>query len=180
LVEKFGTDWAQQTVIPKVVAMSRDQNYLHRMTCLFCINVLAVACGPEITERQLLPTVLTMATDSVANVRFNVAKTLQQIAAILPSTSKQAQDAQVRPVIEKLNTDSDFDVRYYASEAAMGRALLLILLLPILFQLVLFFPPHPSTFMCSCTISLTNIFSHHKQICFMLLVSRVCVICYLI
>ena len=28
--------------------------------------------------------------------------------------------AQVRPVIEKLNTDSDFDVRYYASEAAMG------------------------------------------------------------
>jgi len=119
LVEKFGTDWAQQTVIPKVVAMSRDQNYLHRMTCLFCINVLAVACGPEITERQLLPTVLTMATDSVANVRFNVAKTLQQIAAILPSTSKQAQDAQVRPVIEKLNTDSDFDVRYYASEAAM-------------------------------------------------------------
>ena len=39
LVEKFGTDWAQQTVIPKVLQMSRDQNYLHRMTCLFCINV---------------------------------------------------------------------------------------------------------------------------------------------
>ena len=70
LVEKFGTDWAQQTVIPKVVAMSRDQNYLHRMTCLFCINVLAEACGADITERQLLPTVLTMATDNVANVRL--------------------------------------------------------------------------------------------------------------
>ena len=27
---------------------------------------------------------------------------------------------QVRPCIEKLNNDSDFDVRYYASEAAMG------------------------------------------------------------
>jgi hypothetical protein len=39
----------------QVVGMSRDQNYLHRMTCLFCINVLATACGPEITERQLLP-----------------------------------------------------------------------------------------------------------------------------
>ena len=83
LVEKFGTEWAQQTVIPKVkylassskifriflkniwhhpqkyfltvvnqvVAMSRDQNYLHRMTCLFCINVLAEACGADITER---------------------------------------------------------------------------------------------------------------------------------
>ena len=42
LVEKFGTDWAQQTIIPKVIAMSRDQNYLHRMTCLFCINVSAL------------------------------------------------------------------------------------------------------------------------------------------
>ena len=39
LVEKFGSDWAQQTVIPKVMTMSRDQNYLHRMTCLFCVNV---------------------------------------------------------------------------------------------------------------------------------------------
>ena len=91
LVEKFGTDWAQQTVIPKVVAMARDQNYLHRMTCLFCINVLAQACGADITERQLLPTVLQMATDSVANVRFNVAKTLQQIATILPGPIKQSQ-----------------------------------------------------------------------------------------
>lgn len=39
LVEKFGTEWAQQTVIPKVLQMARDQNYLHRMTCLFCISV---------------------------------------------------------------------------------------------------------------------------------------------
>ena len=39
LVEQFGTEWAQQTIIPKVIAMAKDQNYLHRMTCLFCINV---------------------------------------------------------------------------------------------------------------------------------------------
>lgn len=39
LVEKFGAEWAQSTVIPKVLAMSRDTNYLHRMTCLFSLNV---------------------------------------------------------------------------------------------------------------------------------------------
>lgn len=39
LVEKFGVEWAQQTAIPKVVQMSRDQNYLHRLTCIFSINV---------------------------------------------------------------------------------------------------------------------------------------------
>lgn len=83
LVEKFGPDWAQNTVIPKVLAMSRDQNYLHRMTCLFSVNVLAEACGADITAKHMLPTVITMAADNVPNVRFNVAKTLQTIGPIL-------------------------------------------------------------------------------------------------
>jgi len=39
LAQKFGMDWAQSTAIPKVLQLSRDQNYLHRMTCLFSINV---------------------------------------------------------------------------------------------------------------------------------------------
>ena len=41
LVEKFGRDWAQNTVLPKVMQLARDQNYLYRMTCLFAINVRA-------------------------------------------------------------------------------------------------------------------------------------------
>merc|ERR1712191_9681 len=61
LVEKFGVEWAQSTVIPKVLAMARDQNYLHRMTCLFCINVLSEACGADVTGKVLLPTVISMA-----------------------------------------------------------------------------------------------------------------------
>ncbi|CAL7944388.1 unnamed protein product [Xylocopa violacea] len=119
LVEKFGPEWAQNTVIPKVLAMSRDQNYLHRMTCLFSINVLAEVCGPEITTRVMLPTVLGMATDIVANVRFNVAKTLQKIGPYLEPSAVQVQ---VKPVLDKLNTDSDVDVKYFASEAIAGIA----------------------------------------------------------
>ncbi|XP_050035276.1 uncharacterized protein Pp2A-29B isoform X2 [Dermacentor andersoni] len=114
LVDKFGKDWAQATVIPKVLTMSRDQNYLHRMTCLFCINVLAEACGGEVTSRLMLATVLGLASDSVANVRFNVAKTLQRIAPLLDPPTLQGQ---VKPCLEKLNTDPDVDVRYFASEA---------------------------------------------------------------
>ncbi|XP_029668414.1 LOW QUALITY PROTEIN: serine/threonine-protein phosphatase 2A 65 kDa regulatory subunit A alpha isoform-like [Formica exsecta] len=119
LVEKFGPEWAQNTVIPKVLAMSRDQNYLHRMTCLFCINVLAEVCGPEITTKVMLPTVLTMATDNVANVKFNVAKTFQRIGPFLEPSAVQTQ---VKPILDKLNTDSDVDVKYFASEAIAGIA----------------------------------------------------------
>jgi len=49
---------------------------------LFC-KVLAEACGAEITVKHMVPTVTQMASDGVANVRFNVAKTLQKISPVL-------------------------------------------------------------------------------------------------
>lgn len=39
LVQKFGIEWAQNAIVPKVLVMANDPNYLHRMTTLFCINV---------------------------------------------------------------------------------------------------------------------------------------------
>lgn len=44
LVEKFGAEWAQNTIVPKVLGMANDPNYLHRMTTLFCINVRLRHC----------------------------------------------------------------------------------------------------------------------------------------
>ncbi len=55
------------------------------MTCLFCINVLAESCGQELTQKVLLPTVLGLASDQVANVRFNVAKTLFKMTSTISS-----------------------------------------------------------------------------------------------
>ncbi|XP_077985024.1 serine/threonine-protein phosphatase 2A 65 kDa regulatory subunit A beta isoform-like isoform X1 [Glandiceps talaboti] len=114
LVEKFGTQWAQSAIIPKVLAMAGDANYLHRMTCLFCVNVLANAVGPEVTVKLMLPVVLSLATDGVANVRFNVAKTLQKVGPILDANTLKSQ---VKPCLDKLNSDADVDVKYFAQEA---------------------------------------------------------------
>ncbi len=50
--------------------MASDANYLHRMTCLFCVNVLAEPCGQELASKMLLPTVLSLTGDNVANVRY--------------------------------------------------------------------------------------------------------------
>uniref|UniRef100_A0A8C9W4U4 Protein phosphatase 2 scaffold subunit Abeta n=1 Tax=Scleropages formosus TaxID=113540 RepID=A0A8C9W4U4_SCLFO len=114
LVEKFGADWAQTTIVPKVLAMSNDPNYLHRMTTLFCISALSEPCGQEITCKHMLPVVLTMSNDQVANVRFNVAKTLQKVGPVLDNNTLQTE---VKPVLEKLVADQDIDVRYFAQEA---------------------------------------------------------------
>lgn len=46
------------------------------------LQVLAVPCGAEITAKLMLPVIINMSNDPVANVRFNVAKTLQKIGNI--------------------------------------------------------------------------------------------------
>ncbi|XP_042555996.1 serine/threonine-protein phosphatase 2A 65 kDa regulatory subunit A alpha isoform-like [Dipodomys spectabilis] len=99
LVDKFRKEWAHATIIPKVLAMSGDPNYLHRMTMLFCINVLSEVCRQDITTKHMLPTVVRMAGDPVAKVRFNVANSLQKIRPILHNSTLQSE---VKPVLENL------------------------------------------------------------------------------
>ncbi|KTF80240.1 hypothetical protein cypCar_00019264 [Cyprinus carpio] len=101
LVEKFGADWTQNTIVAKVLGMASDSNYLHRMTSLFCINALSEVCGQEITTKHMLPVVLKLSTDQVAS----------------------ALQAEVKPVLEKLATDQDMDVKYFALEAISVLAL---------------------------------------------------------
>jgi len=62
----------------------------------------------------MLPVVISLAGDSVANVRFNVAKTLQKIAPVLDENTIKTQ---IKPVLDKLNGDNDVDVKYFAQEA---------------------------------------------------------------
>lgn len=50
LVEKFGAEWAQNTIVPKVLGMANDPNYLHRMTTLFCINVSQCHLIPKLLQ----------------------------------------------------------------------------------------------------------------------------------
>lgn len=39
LVEIFGHDWAKNTVLPQVMEMAHNNNYLYRMTTLFALTV---------------------------------------------------------------------------------------------------------------------------------------------
>lgn len=39
LTEVFGVEWARQTIIPKVMAMGNQTNYLYRMTTCAAITV---------------------------------------------------------------------------------------------------------------------------------------------
>ncbi|CAD5227442.1 unnamed protein product [Bursaphelenchus okinawaensis] len=120
LAEKFGAQWACEMILPKVNELAEDSNYLHRMTCIFCYNTLAQAIGKENTVAKIFPVLKKLTEDGVPNVRFNVAKSLGIIGKVL---DQPLLASEVKPLIKKLQEDTEFDVRYFADDAAEALAL---------------------------------------------------------
>lgn len=115
LIEVFGLEWAQSSIIPKVLTFYSHQNYLYRMTTLLAISSFSSVVGNEVVDSTLLPLVIRMADDPVPNIRFNVAKTLQTLCAYLDETVIQRK---VRPTLNRLyEKDPDSDVKYFAHQA---------------------------------------------------------------
>lgn len=143
LTEVFGVEWANDAIVPKVMAMGHHPNYLYRMTTCFAVSTLAPALSMEVIEASILPMMDKLVNDDIPNIRFNVAKSyailietlkrLPEHSTVLalekagqPATGCQkGQDLitkQILPNLEKLQQDDDVDVRYFATTAAQGYA----------------------------------------------------------
>lgn len=59
-----------------MLELHKNSNYLHRLTALFGIGLLADQIDVDTMRRQFLPVLQTMQKDPVANVRMNVAKSI--------------------------------------------------------------------------------------------------------
>ena len=55
--------------------------------------------------------------DPIPNIRFNVAKSLEQVVPILKAKNAAVVNDQIKPMLTKLKEDTDVDVRYYAGKA---------------------------------------------------------------
>merc|ERR1711964_716057 len=111
LIDTFDRAWFKKSVVPKLVAVGANRTYLQRLTALMVFGGLAVACGPDIVARDLLPLVLKLGDDPVPNIRFNVAKALSNMAPLLEAGLVSAK---IVPVLRKLAGDSDVDVQFFA------------------------------------------------------------------
>lgn len=118
LTEKFGWEWTNARVVPRLKSLADEGNYLHRMTSLFIIRVLTESCDPNTLIVTFLPIVSDLSRDNVANVKFNAAKTLELIGKKLESKSDI--DHYIKPILRNLQKDADNDVRYFANEAVVS------------------------------------------------------------
>lgn len=115
LTALFGTDWACEYLMPSIDEIRRHPSYLRRLTALQACARMAVEMDPAVAQTEVLPLLLEMATDTVPNIRFNVARALGDVG---PICSPETYEQQIHPVLSLLQDDIDRDVRFYADKSA--------------------------------------------------------------
>ena len=113
LTALFGTSWACDFLLPSIDEIRQNSSYLRRLTAVQACERMASELDPAIVQTEVLPLVLEMATDTVANIRFNVARALGEMGPICDTT---AHTQQIRPILTLLQDDPDRDVRFFADK----------------------------------------------------------------
>jgi serine/threonine-protein phosphatase 2A regulatory subunit A len=98
----------------QVVKMAKNNNYLYRISVLYCMQDLSMALTPADAAACIVPACLAATADRVANTRFVAARVLQNIA---PVVQQHAVQAQVITVLKGLQQDPDPDVKFYAAQS---------------------------------------------------------------
>jgi serine/threonine-protein phosphatase 2A regulatory subunit A len=121
LCSAFTEAWSEQNVLPRIIGLYKDQtNYMHRLTAFNAINELLenaaqARLSTELVVDRLLPVVLEGTKDTVANVRFNAAKT---IGRLIPYIDASTLTGVIKPRLQELSLEQDVDVKYFAVAAA--------------------------------------------------------------
>lgn len=115
LTELFGTEWATEYLVPSITEMRQHPSYLRRLTAVQACAMMSTKMEPEIVAIEILPLVLELSTDTVANIRFNVARALEQMG---PICGQSVYDTQIRPVLNVLIEDPDRDVRFFSEKTS--------------------------------------------------------------
>mmetsp|Transcript_52214 Transcript_52214/g.117606 ORF Transcript_52214/g.117606 Transcript_52214/m.117606 type:complete len:591 (-) Transcript_52214:51-1823(-) len=114
LSEILGTPWIETHIIPQMENLLSHKNYLYRISAMLCSSTLSEV-GSNFLEKHLVPMVLKLAADSVPNVRFNAAKTIQ--AMHKACSTSEAMDGKLLPCLRGLTSDEDPDVKFFAKKA---------------------------------------------------------------
>eukprot|EP00039_Didymoeca_costata_P019128 m.336357 g.336357 ORF g.336357 m.336357 type:complete len:603 (+) comp17826_c0_seq1:150-1958(+) len=115
VIQVFGVEWAKVSIWPHVLKMAQESNsYSGRLTSVFTIDSLIDICGADVIAFTLVPVLCGLYADKVANIRFNVASTLEKA---LPRINKETYEKQVKGILETMSRDSDGDVQYHAKRA---------------------------------------------------------------
>jgi serine/threonine-protein phosphatase 2A regulatory subunit A len=83
LTDIFGVQWSVKHMLPKLLSLHVEQNYLHRLTPLFGMAIISPALNADVIKKMFLPVLITLSSDKIANIRMNCAKTIQAMHSVI-------------------------------------------------------------------------------------------------
>jgi serine/threonine-protein phosphatase 2A regulatory subunit A len=147
LATQFGKQWVKQSLIQRLVALSKEKSYIHREVALAALLSLSAPAlppatsvvtsvtppapppapaGPPVTlvgedvlggKEGVVATVVTLTKDRVPNVRFSAVRALRVLYGIVDSS---AMKREIKMAMERMLNDEDWDVKYFAEQAIEG------------------------------------------------------------
>eukprot|EP00499_Haloplacidia_sp_CaronLabIsolate_P007046 CAMPEP_0196782062 /NCGR_PEP_ID=MMETSP1104-20130614/10616_1 /TAXON_ID=33652 /ORGANISM="Cafeteria sp., Strain Caron Lab Isolate" /LENGTH=571 /DNA_ID=CAMNT_0042152293 /DNA_START=26 /DNA_END=1741 /DNA_ORIENTATION=- len=117
LCHSFGLSWASECLVPAIKRLLDNAKYfMQRIQAISAARHVVDTENAELCA-QVLDVPLRGLEDPVPNVRVYACRAMHQLLKSLP---KALSDARVRPVLERLMSDSDVDVKFFAGEALQG------------------------------------------------------------
>ncbi|ODV94657.1 hypothetical protein PACTADRAFT_43876 [Pachysolen tannophilus NRRL Y-2460] len=122
----FGSGWAKAELIDRILSDKIDiSNFIVRITSVFALTNLVPVVDENLVINDILPFILNLSEDKVPNIRFNVAKSLQEIVKALAKNQNSANKdehldiikSKIIPTLEIFSKDEDVDVRFYAEKS---------------------------------------------------------------
>lgn len=119
IVRHFGSDWFSGSgVLQEVISLSSRRNYLYRETLLLFLSTTCSIIDIHALTASYIPVLERLTYDPIANVRLNVAKSLETIIPVLIATNQSDLiRSPVLPILQQLERDADVDVRDHAERA---------------------------------------------------------------
>ncbi|XBW35004.1 hypothetical protein QEN19_000569 [Hanseniaspora menglaensis] len=120
LCEIFGSDWANEEIIKKLLQSKSDilQVFTFRITLLQALTELITVVSNDIILDQILPFIEHLNDDKVPNIRFNVAKAYYVVVSKLGKKDySNLINNSILPKLKELMVDTDTDVRYFANDS---------------------------------------------------------------
>jgi serine/threonine-protein phosphatase 2A regulatory subunit A len=107
---RFGSEWTKGQIFHLIEMLVSSPVFTKRMTALKAINKL----HSLLDYSDCVNFLTTLSTDKIPNIRFNVAKTMQNLA------KEFRIDSELVGIVEKMKNDCDIDVRFYAGQALLS------------------------------------------------------------
>jgi serine/threonine-protein phosphatase 2A regulatory subunit A len=108
----YGKDWAKAKVVPRLLELKKSQQYLFRQSAISTAEALAPVVDLAVVEQTLVPLIVSLASDPVPNVRFNVAKSLERLFVKFGDAK-----GELKKCLKAMAADSDADVVYFSKRA---------------------------------------------------------------